>query len=99
MLFFEVNVLVVINIWDINDNVLIIENNLMNNLILLENVLEGIFVVQINVSDVDSGMNLNFMFLVVGGNVFIINLIDGIVIIMFEFDYEKVKFYVLNVSV
>lgn len=45
MLFFEVNVLVVINIWDINDNVLIIENNLMNNLILLENVLEGIFVV------------------------------------------------------
>lgn len=39
------------------------------------------------------------MFLVVGGNVFIINLIDGIVIIMFEFDYEKVKFYVLNVSV
>lgn len=99
MLFFEVNVLVVINIWDINDNVLIIENNLMNNLILLENVLEGIFVVQINVSDVDSGMNLNFMFLVVGGNVFIINLIDGIVIIVFEFDYEKVKFYVLNVSV
>lgn len=99
MLFFEVNVLVVINIWDINDNVLIIENNLMNNLILLENVLEGIFVVQINVSDVDSGMNLNFMFLVVGGNVFIINLIDGIVIIVFEFDYEKVKFYILNVSV
>lgn len=39
------------------------------------------------------------MFLVVGGNVFIINLIDGIVIIVFEFDYEKVKFYVLNVSV
>lgn len=99
MLFFEVNVLVVINIWDINDNVLIIENNLMNNLILLENVLEGIFVVQINVSDVDSGMNLNFMFLVVGGNVFIINLIDGVIIIVFEFDYEKVKFYVLNVSV
>lgn len=95
----EANASVVINIRDINDNAPIIENNSTNNLTLLENVPEGTFVVQINASDADSGMNSNLTFLVAGGNAFTINPTDGIVTTASELDYEKVKFYVLNVSV
>lgn len=95
----EANASVVINIRDINDNAPIIENNSTNNLTLLENVPEGTFIAQINASDADSGMNSNLTFLVAGGNAFTINPTDGIITTASELDYEKVKFYILNVSV
>ena len=95
----EANASVVINIRDINDNAPIIESNSTYNLTLLESVPEGTFVVQINASDADSGLNSNLTFSVVGGNAFTINPANGIITTASELDYEKEKFYILNVSV
>ena len=95
----EANASVVINIRDINDNAPIIENNSTNNLTLLESVPEGRFVVQINASDADTGMNSNLTFSVAGGNAFTINPANGIITTASDLDYEKEKFYTLNVSV
>ena len=95
----EANASVVINIRDINDNAPIIASNSTLNLTLLESVSDGTFVVQINASDADSGMNSNLTFSVAGGNAFTINPANGIITTASELDYEKDKFYILNVSV
>ena len=95
----EANASVIINIRDINDNAPIIDSNLTYNLTLLENVQEGTFVVQINASDADSGLNSNLTFSVVGGRAFTISPANGIITTASELDYEKEKFYTLNVSV
>ena len=95
----EANASVIINIRDINDNAPIIDSNLTYNLTLLESVPEGTFVVQINSSDADSGLNSNLTFSVAGGNAFTIHPANGIITTASKLDYEKEKFYTLNVSV
>ena len=95
----EANASVIVNIRDINDNAPIIDSNLTYNLTLLESVPKGTFVVQINASDADSGMNSNLTFSVAGGNAFSINPTDGVITTVSELDYEIKKFYTLNVSV
>ena len=95
----EANASVIVNIRDINDNAPIIDSNLTYNLTLLENVPVGTFVVQINATDADTGMNSNLTFSVVGGKAFTINPAYGIITTASELDYETEKFYTLNVSV
>lgn len=95
----EANASVIVNIRDINDNTPIIDSNLTYSLILLESVPEGTFVVQINASDADSGINSNLSFSVASGNAFTINPANGVITTASELDYEKEKFYTLNVSV
>lgn len=95
----EANASVIINIRDINDNAPIIDSNFTYNLTLLESVHGGTFVVQINATDADSGLNSNLSFSVVGGNAFTINPTTGVITTASELDYEREKFYTLNVSV
>lgn len=98
----EANASVIVNIRDINDNAPVIDSNLTYNITLLESVQQGTFVVQINASDADSGMNSNLSFSVVGGNLnnaFSINSANGVITTASQLDYEKDTFYTLNVSV
>ena len=98
----EANASVVVNIRDINDNMPVIVSNLTYSITLLESVQQGTFVVQINATDADSGQNSNLSFSFVGGNlynVFAINPTNGLITTASQLDYEKEKFYALNVSV
>ena len=96
------NASVVINIRDINDNAPIIVSDLTENLTLLESVPPGTFVVKINATDADSGMNSNLSFAIVDGNIngaFTINSSQGFITTASLLDFERVKFYTLNVTV
>ena len=98
----EDNATVVINIRDINDNAPVIESNLTQTITLLESVPGGTFVAKINASDADSGENSDLSFSIVDGNVhnaFAINSSLGVIATDSQLDFEKEKFYTLNVTV
>ena len=95
------NASVVINIRDINDNAPVIDSNLTRNLTLLESAPEGTFVVKINATDADSGSNSNLSYSIIDGNIngaFAINSL-GFITTTSPLDFEKEKFYTLNVTV
>ena len=96
------NASVVINIRDVNDNTPVIDSDFTHNLTLPEDVSQGSRVVKINATDADSGANSNLSFSIVDGNIndaFGINSLNGLISTASLLDFERVKYYSLNVTV
>ena len=92
--------LFIVNIRDVNDNYPVIETP--NRLTIREDQKPGWFVVKVNATDSDSGLNSKLLFTLTSGNTgsaFTINSTTGVITTANSLDYEKNSFYSLEMSV
>ena len=96
----ETSVSIIVNIRDVNDNAPVVEP--VGSLLLREDVAIGSYVVTVNATDADSGLNSELAFSITSGNTgnaFFINSTTGVIATAAALDYEANKVFHLNISV